>query len=88
MSRLRLRNPDDLRSAIAGSDVRIVISGHNHHEAAGSIGSVPVWVSPSSAYRADVTKSDVFRGIPGSAFSRIDLVDAELVVTVVTVPLE
>jgi 3',5'-cyclic AMP phosphodiesterase CpdA len=88
MSRLRLRNPDALREAIAGSDVRIVISGHNHHEAVGHIGSVPVWVSPSSAYRADVTKADVFRGLAGSAFSRIDLLGAELLVTVVTVPPE
>jgi 3',5'-cyclic-AMP phosphodiesterase len=88
MSRIRLRNPHDLRTAIAGSDVRIVISGHNHHEAAGSFGSVPVWVSPSSAYRADVTKTEVFRGFAGSAFSRIDLSDTELVVTVVTMPLQ
>jgi 3',5'-cyclic AMP phosphodiesterase CpdA len=88
MSRLRLRNPADLRAAIAGTDVRIVLSGHNHHEAAGSIGSVPVWVSPASAYRADVTSTETFRGVPGCAFSRIDLSNSDVVVTVVTVPLD
>jgi 3',5'-cyclic-AMP phosphodiesterase len=87
MSQLRLRNPDDLREALAGSDVRIVLCGHNHHEAAGSIGSIPVWVSPSSAYRADVTERDVFRGVPGSAFSRIDLMEDQHLVTVIPVPL-
>jgi hypothetical protein len=65
-----------------------VLSGHNHHGAAGSIGSVPVWVSPSSAYRADLTSTETFRGVPGSAFSRIDLSDDDVVVTVVAVPLE
>jgi 3',5'-cyclic AMP phosphodiesterase CpdA len=86
MSRMRLRNPDDLRDALAGSDVRIVLCGHNHHEAFGVVGSVPVWVSPSSAYRADVTSRDVYRGIPGSAVSRIELTEHDLTVTVVPVP--
>lgn len=87
MSRLRLRNPGDLQDAINGSDVRIVLCGHNHHEALGVIGSTPVWVSPSSAYLADITRRDEFRGIPGSAFSRIDLTERELTVTVVPIPL-
>jgi 3',5'-cyclic AMP phosphodiesterase CpdA len=86
LSRVNLRNPHDLRDALAGSDVRIVLCGHNHHEAVGFVGSKPVWVSPSSAYRADLTKRDVFRGLPGSAFSRIDLAEHELTVTVVPVP--
>jgi 3',5'-cyclic AMP phosphodiesterase CpdA len=85
MTRMGLRNPAALRDALAGSDVRIVLCGHNHHEALGMIGSIPVWVSPSAAYRLDTTATDVLRGIPGSAFSRIDLSADNLTATVVTI---
>jgi len=40
MTQLALRNPDDLRDAIAGSDVRVVLCGHNHHPALGTAGHV------------------------------------------------
>jgi 3',5'-cyclic-AMP phosphodiesterase len=85
MSRLALRNPDDLRDAIAGSDVRIILCGHNHHAALGTLADIPVWVSPATAYRADVTSTEIFRGVPGGAFSRIDLSDARLVATVIPI---
>jgi Icc protein len=86
MSRMALRDPERLRDAIAGSDVRIVLCGHNHHEALGTLGAVPVWVSPASAYRLDTTSRQTFQGFPGSAFSRIELSDDGLVVTVINVP--
>jgi 3',5'-cyclic AMP phosphodiesterase CpdA len=86
MSRIGLRHPERLRDAIAGSDVRIILCGHNHHAALGTLGTVPVWVCPATAYRADVTSTQVFRGVPGAAFSRIDLSDDGLVVTVLQVP--
>jgi len=84
MSRLRLQNPDELRDLIAGSDVRVVLCGHNHHDASGIVGGIPVWVSPALAYRADLTSTEKFRGVPGSALSRIDLSPTDH--TVVTVP--
>jgi 3',5'-cyclic AMP phosphodiesterase CpdA len=87
MSRISLREPARLLDAIAGSDVRIVLCGHYHHEAAGTLGSIPVWVSPATAYRADVTSQMVFRGIPGAAFSRIDLTENSATATIIPIPL-
>ena len=73
MAGMALRDPERLRDAIAGSDVRIVLCGHNHHEALGMLGATPVWVSPAAAYRSDTTSTREFRGIAASAFSRIDI---------------
>ena len=73
MAGMALRDPARLRDAIAGSDVRIVLCGHNHHEALGKLGATPVWVSPATAYRSDTSSTRVFRDVRGSAFSRIDL---------------
>lgn len=86
MSRIALRDPERLRDVIAGSDVRIILCGHNHHEALGTIGTIPVWVSPATAYRADTTSMQTFHGLPGTAFSRIDLSDDGPMVTVIPVP--
>jgi 3',5'-cyclic-AMP phosphodiesterase len=71
MARMALRDPGRLRDAIAGSDVRLVLCGHSHHEAFGMLGATPVWVSPAIAYRLDVTSTGAFRGVPGTAFSGI-----------------
>ena len=73
MARMALRDPGRLRDAIAGSDVRLVLCGHTHHEAFGMLGAIPVWVSPALAYRLDVTSTKAFRGVPGSAFSSVSL---------------
>jgi 3',5'-cyclic AMP phosphodiesterase CpdA len=86
MSRLALRDPGRLEEAIAGSDVRIVLSGHNHHEALGMLGTIPVWVSPAASYRADTASTQAFRGVVGSAFSRIDLTDRGPAACVIPVP--
>jgi 3',5'-cyclic AMP phosphodiesterase CpdA len=89
MARMALRDPGRLRDAIADSDVRLVLCGHSHHEAFGMAGATPVWVSPATAYRLDVTSTGAFRGVPGTAFSSIRLDgDDGPVVTVcpVTVP--
>jgi hypothetical protein len=47
-----------------------------------------VWVSPASAYLADTTSTQVFHGVPGTAFSRIDLSGDGPMVTVIPVPPE
>jgi 3',5'-cyclic-AMP phosphodiesterase len=86
MALIALREPERLRDAIAGSDVRIVLCGHNHHEALGTLGQVPVWVCPATAYRADITSTQTFQRVPDIALSRIDLSDDGPTVTVVTVP--
>jgi 3',5'-cyclic-AMP phosphodiesterase len=86
MAQIALRDPERLRDAITGSDVRIVLCGHNHHEALGTLGPVPVWVCPAIAYRADVTSTQVFQRVPDVALSRIDLSDDGPTVTVIAVP--
>jgi 3',5'-cyclic-AMP phosphodiesterase len=86
MTRMALRDPERLRDAIADSDVRLVLCGHNHHEALGMLGRVPVWVSPASAYRLDTASTQTFHGVPGTAFSRVELSDDGPRVTVIPVP--
>ena len=85
IARMGLRNADDLNDALAGSDVRIILCGHYHHEASGSVAGVPVWVSPAIATRTDVTSTRELRMIPGSACSRIDLFDRQHVVSVIPI---
>ena len=87
MARIMLRHPEQLGKAIVGSDVRMVLCGHNHHDALGSVAGVPVWVSPSSAYRIDILSRDKVRGVPGCAFSQIDLYEGGATASVVPVPL-
>jgi 3',5'-cyclic-AMP phosphodiesterase len=86
MAKIALREPERLRDAIVGSDVRIVLCGHNHHGALGTLGPVPVWVCPATAYRADITSTQTFQRVPDIALSRIDLSDDGPTVTVITVP--
>ena len=88
MTEMSLQNPERLRDAIAGSDVRIVLCGHTHHAALGTLGAIPVWVSPASAYQADTTSTQVFHGVPGTAFSRVDLSGDGPTVTIIPVPPE
>ena len=72
MTAIALDDPTLLTRAIAGSDVVLILAGHNHHGTLGMLGPTPVWVSPAVAYRADVMSEDEFRGLTGSAFSRIE----------------
>ncbi len=51
---LRLQNPEDLAEVLDGSDVRVVLGGHQHHHAVGSLGGVPVLVAPGVANDTDV----------------------------------
>jgi 3',5'-cyclic-AMP phosphodiesterase len=85
MARVSLQDPGRLANAIASSDVKIVLCGHYHHETVGMLGPIPVWVSPATAYRADVTSSTL-RGLAGSAISRIDLAGIAPTVTVIHIP--
>jgi len=87
MTAIMLENPHHLADAVAGSDVRVILCGHNHHDALGTLGSVPVWVSPSTAYRIDVLSDHAVRGLPGCGCSRIDLTDTGVIASSITVPL-
>jgi Icc protein len=84
MGRIALRRPEQLAAALAGSDVRMIVAGHNHHAMAGVLGSIPVWVGPATAYQADPLVPDGrFRGFAGVAFARIDLGPGEAVATAI-----
>jgi 3',5'-cyclic AMP phosphodiesterase CpdA len=87
MAQIMLRTTEGLAQAIDGSDVKLIVSGHNHHEELGALGSVPVWVSPSTAYLMDILSNEEVRGLPGCAVSRIDLTPDGATVTVIPVPL-
>ncbi|MCZ4519885.1 metallophosphoesterase [Rhodococcus ruber] len=83
---LRLQNPADLESAIAGSDVRMIVCGHAHHTGAGSVGGVPVWVGPAMSYRVDTSPpAGRHRGLIGFGFTRIDLLESGFTATAVEV---
>jgi 3',5'-cyclic AMP phosphodiesterase CpdA len=86
MSRIALRHPERLSAVVAGTDVRIVLAGHNHHAMGGILGHVPVWLSPASAYQADPLVPDGrFRGFPGAACSRIDVSPEAVLATAIFV---
>ncbi len=88
MERIMLLDIQPLEDAVAGSDVRLIICGHNHHEQLGSIASIPVWVAPASAYRLDVLSPEIPRDIPGCAFSQIDVGEPGVTVSVITIEVE
>ena len=87
MARIMLRRPERLAEVVDGTDVRLILCGHNHHEALGALGGVPVWVSPSTAYRMDVLSREAVRGLPGCSLSQVDLSDGNATVSVIPVPL-
>jgi Icc protein len=73
LTEISLREPGRLREVIAGSDVRVVLCGHYHHAAFGTLGTVPVWVTPATAYLADPAVTSTIKRLRAAAFSRIDL---------------
>ena len=75
-----------MAEVIDGADVRVILCGHNHHEGFGLLGSTPVWISPSVAYRLDVTSRTAFRAISGGAFTRIDLDESGASASVIPIP--
>jgi 3',5'-cyclic-AMP phosphodiesterase len=83
-----LRQPERLAEAVADRDVRMILAGHTHHASAGVLGGVPVWVATASAYQIDVLAgaTELLRGVPGSAFTRIDITRSSAVATHLAVP--
>ncbi|MFI6579902.1 metallophosphoesterase [Embleya sp. NPDC050493] len=74
LERLSLRDPARLGAVIAGTDVRIVLTGHNHHATCGVLAGVPVWAAPAVAYRADVfPPAGTYQGVAGVGYTRVDL---------------
>lgn len=74
MEDLGFREPEKLAEVLRGTDVKIVVSGHAHHAAAGVLAGIPVWISGANAYTQDVLAGpDRIRGIVGAACTRIDV---------------
>ena len=61
MTAIALTDPERLYEAVAGSDVAIILAGHNHHASSGMLGAIPVWVGPAVSYRADVLDENEFK---------------------------
>lgn len=81
---LRLQQPEDLAAVLDGSDVRLVVCGHNHLTAAASLAGIPVWIGPAISYRLDpIAPAGRQRGFAGFGYSRIDLLGESMVVTAV-----
>jgi hypothetical protein len=87
MASIMLDRPERLAEAIEGSDVRLVLAGHNHHGMMGALGSVPVWVSPATAYEMDVLSRDAIHGVAGASISQVDLREGDTRVSTIRVPL-
>lgn len=83
---LLLAEPQNLADVLAGSDVKIVLTGHAHHASAGVLGGVPVWVAGTTAYRAQVVgPADRMTGLVGGEYTRVDVYPQGAVAT--TVPI-
>ncbi|WP_226351723.1 metallophosphoesterase [Pseudonocardia sp. ICBG601] len=81
---LRLRDADRLAEVVAGSDVRMIVSGHAHHAGAGALAGIPVWIAPALVYQVDVfPPAGRLRGVAGAGISRIDLIDGATVASAV-----
>ncbi|MFC9895363.1 metallophosphoesterase family protein [Nocardia sp. NPDC127579] len=81
---LNLDQPVRLAAAVANTDVRLILCGHNHMTAAGLLGGVPVWVGPAAAYRFDAMPlTGRMRAVQGFGYSRIDVLGLDVVVSAV-----
>lgn len=84
---MRLRDRPELAAAIAGSDVRIVLSGHTHVVSGGALAGVPVWSGGAVALLSDaLAPGGGARGRRSATLSRVDLFADDVVVT--SVPIE
>ena len=84
---LRLQEPDRLLAALAGTDVRVVLSGHYHHPYVATAGPLTLVVAPGVANRTDalVTRGRE-RAVRGSGACLVDLAADGVRTTVLSVP--
>jgi Icc protein len=86
LERLSLENPERLGAVIKDTDVKIVLTGHNHHATCGALAGVPVWSAPAVAYRADVfPPKGSYQGVAGVGYTRVDVYDELATATFVPV---
>ena len=71
---LELQRPRDLIDACAGSDVRLILSGHYHHPLVSAVGGIPVVVAPGIANTSDVmAPAGIERATVGAGFAFVEL---------------
>lgn len=75
---IELRDRAALGAVIAGTDVRVVLSGHTHVVSAGTLAGVPVWTGGSTSSTWDSLAPDRGgRTVRTPMVSRIDLFDSD-----------
>lgn len=71
---MELLNPDALADVLDGTDVRLILAGHFHHQLTGSLRGTPVLVAPGVANCTDPTTApDVQRTLVASGGTLIEL---------------
>ncbi|MTE14565.1 metallophosphoesterase [Nocardia aurantiaca] len=81
---LKLEDADRLAEVVAGTDVRMILCGHNHMTAASALAGIPVWVGPALAYRIDaMAPAGRQQGFVGSGFTRLDVLGSTVIATAV-----
>ncbi|KAF0845304.1 metallophosphoesterase family protein [Nocardia caishijiensis] len=81
---LKLEDADRLADALTGSDVRMILCGHNHLTGAAALAGIPVWIGPALSYRIDpMAPVGRHRGFTGFGYSRIDLVASSVLATAI-----
>ncbi|MFF0488184.1 metallophosphoesterase [Nocardia sp. NPDC004068] len=81
---LKLQQAELLEEVVAGTDVRLIVCGHNHLTAASALGGIPVWIGPALAYRIDpMAPAGRHRGLTGFGYSRIDVLGSTFLATAV-----
>ena len=84
MQLLDFDDPDRLRRALEGTDVRAILSGHLHVTSFGTLGSVPVFVAGGVSYVDDVgAPRDLLMGVDGPQSWNLVEVHADHVVATV-----
>ena len=85
LGRIGLRDPDRLARVVRGTDVRIMVCGHAHAVAAGTLAGIPVWSAPALGVTSDplppAGQMRAWGDIGG--LTRIDLFDDDVVATLI-----
>src|SRR5699024_2934025 len=69
-----LQEPEKLLQAITTSDVRGILCGHYHHQIAGTLGHIPVWVSGAASYNFDLfANPNILRGMDDGWATLVDV---------------
>jgi len=84
---MELTNPDALAEVIEGTDVRMVLCGHFHHQMSGSLRGTPVLVAPGVANCTDPTTSPALqRTLVASGATLVELSRGDFRATTFYVP--